>query len=266
MRVDEMEDFQATREKLQQLLDELQQAELPFAEKVDLKNAEKLRLVAEEAEQQRQENLKRLQEEQERLVREYDEALKKERERLEQLANEQVANEQESETQLTLDDITEQATGGFDLDSLLDLQSSEGPSLEDSLPDEILLQDNRTPLALQDIGRIVQESVTGVLAKDNAKKQNRVSISSFQKQDWKGFLQEFRQFVTDTQSYAKYNKHKVKGLEANFTSLNETLRSVIPTLEALNEKIYNVESRLKINQEARRVERSEGTRSRRSPR
>ena len=79
---------------------------------------------------------------------------------------------------------------------------------------------------------------------------------------------EFRQLVADTESYAKHNKQKVKGLEANFTSLNETLRSVIPTLEALNEKIHNVESRLKVHQEARRRERSEKDRQKwnKSPR
>ena len=159
--MEKAEELKTTREKLQLQLQEILQAE----REEEIRQAEQARIAAEASELQRQQELAREQEKREEAERiEADRLLE---EKLQQ-------QREQEETQLALDCITDQAINhvaykdvGEDLEALLDLHSNDGPILD--LPGEILNNLDTTPLALQDIGRIVEESVTGVLAKDQAK-------------------------------------------------------------------------------------------------
>ena len=152
------------------------------------------------------------------------EEIRLEQEELQRQEQERLAREQEDALQSIL------PTEIDEFADLLNLHPDAGPAFEE-LP-------NPPPLVLEDIGRVVEASITGVLAKDQHKKNNRVSISSFQNNDWKCFLTEFRQFVAEVDTNVKYTNRRLKDLEA-------TSRNNNALLESLNDKVNNIEAKLR---------------------
>ena len=195
-----MANKKATREQINIQLQKLIYTNLPFED--GLEKVKDVGLRVEDSELHREQTLQHQQ--------------KKEQEKYNQLFN-----------QIALDSITQKALGTCYTfkDFGNDFSTQDKTSIK--------------PLVLQDIERIVEECVVGVLT------EPRISLSTFQKKHWQEFLHEFRRFVTDSDSYAQQNINTIQKLEAIIISLNGTLKDFISKLDVLNTTIHSVEFTLK---------------------
>ena len=190
--------FSATRQRLQNELDELLAAQKAYEDeqkRIAEQVAENTRIAAEKAEQLRREESARIEkekaeklrlqelsriEEEQRLNPEQQETTSQETLLVDQSQQETDPNTfalafQENEVEASQDEFLD----------LFDLQTDAGPSFLEPLP----LPETQQAIVVPDLQKIIKTTVVDVLNKvSDSKKQNRISISSFQKIEWKQYI------------------------------------------------------------------------------